>query len=115
MWFGGSLLASLVSNDFYSCLTPVDVFSSRCSPTFTRPVTRKPNTMKLVQVFADVIKYSEALPRLARSDSCKCFFKTYPNGNILLYRIIETGFESLFLKSERFCAKPLLHQYCINT
>jgi len=87
VWFGGSLLASLVSTHGLSL--PCPIYPLDPSPTSTLPAIRKLSTTKSAQVFADVIKSSEVLhevrPEKKLWITCKSFFfllNQFPIGNI---------------------------------
>ena len=64
VWFGGSLMASLVRSFFYRKLTAIDplVFQSS-SPSFTVSATQRHSMTRLGQASAGVTKSLEALPR----------------------------------------------------
>jgi len=64
VWFGGSLMASLVRMFPHSRLMVFDppIFQSP-SPNFTVSVTQRHSTTRLGQASADVTKFLEAQPR----------------------------------------------------
>lgn len=65
VWFGGSLLASLVCLIDYEC--EFARLTHLLSPSSTPTATRRRNTKKLVPVFADVTRFSAASIKEAQS------------------------------------------------
>ena len=64
VWFGGSLMASLVRLFFHSKLTAFDLLMLQSpSPSSTVSVTRRHSMTKSGQASADVTKFLEAQPR----------------------------------------------------
>ena len=87
VWFGGSLLASLVSTHGLSL--PCPIYPLDPSPTSTLPAIRKLSTTKSAQVFADVIKSSEVLhevrPEKKLWITCKSFFFCSINSQLEIF------------------------------
>lgn len=116
VWFGGSLLASLVSCDWLTTPTWTDNHIELNSPSFTPRVTPKLSTTKLVLVSADVIRYLAVLPDRKRTSAVKlrnCYiFRRKPTG-VLFIVLDRIGVEenARFLTPSQTASSTSMHQH----